>query len=77
MKIIDILDTEGKKIKHLRPIKYRKLKRLIRDYANEDLRKEVVTTHLHYYDGEELWADIYIYKDEKIEYLETVQTFGG
>jgi hypothetical protein len=70
----DLLSSEGQDIKHLRPCLHRKLqkeldlKRILKKY-------KIVVIHLHYYDGRNLLADIFVVENEEYKFLESFQSF--
>ena len=74
MKLV-ITDGEGKVVKHLNPKNMRRLKKLLKDYGHpipQDVDHAIV--QLIFFQKDNVYADIHICKDGKLDFHQTVQT---
>lgn len=74
---LTLLNEEGNHIKHLNPIKYRRLRKMLKDYANPVPKDTRIILHIYYFDSNDLYADLYIQKENIFDFIETIQTFSG
>ena len=70
-----MVTSENVSIKHMSPIKYRKLKKLLSFFAQPIPEKAEVLLEISFYDGQELLADMHVTLPNGRTYKETVQTF--
>ncbi len=72
MNISGILSDEGTIIKHLNPIRYRRLKQICSRALGKYPKNSYFIVQIFYYKGKELHADVYVEEGKKINYFDTI-----
>ena len=73
---MNLCNGEAVPIKHMHPVKFRRLKKMVYSLLIKTIPKDAkILVHLNYYDGTDLLADVYLTTDTQMTFLESVQTF--
>ena len=72
MEITGILTEEGRIIKHLNPIRYRRLKQICKRYMKTPPENATFIVQLFHFKGQELHADLYTTVDNMTDFFDSI-----
>lgn len=73
---IVIYNTEHEIVKHLKPVNYRRLKKIIKLFSPNIPPDARIIALIYFYSKQDLWTDIYIDVGKGVNFYTTIHTFS-